>query len=414
MSPHALETAGLAEAEAESILLACPLFSSFTSAEISSLAVTAELMDAAQGRVLFHQGERGEDLFLIVSGSVRLSASAADGREHPVALLGPRSCFGEMALLDGEPRAATAIAARPSRFVRVTSAGLESVFREHPQARGTFVREGLRLVSSRLRSANERYWSQAASSFKAKAEAAQSRSRLLSLVSHEFRTPLTVIKCNAQLLRRSEPAPRASLVQKILLHSERLEVLLDDLITLALLQAGSRMSEMTEFDLGETAAEVVAEMAKAAEAKGLRLRLRANPESEATLVGDRVLIRRATRHLVDNAVRFSSAPGEILVETEALPNGCVRLKVRDQGEGIDPESFGRLIESFVQQQDPLNRDAEGLGIGLALVNEVAKAHGGSLMVESALAKGSCFTIELAQVPEPRPVSASEERKVQGE
>jgi CRP-like cAMP-binding protein len=102
-----------------------------------------------------------------------------------------------MALLDGEPRSASATAARASELLRVGRASLEGLSRRHPESLEKLLREGIRVVSFRLRSANERYWGLAGRTLKAKADVAQTRSRLLSLVSHEFRTPLTIIKSSA-------------------------------------------------------------------------------------------------------------------------------------------------------------------------------------------------------------------------
>ena len=387
------EIRGREGASATALLRRCPLFCSFSEEEIATLAETAETLSVARGETVFRQGEPGEHLFLIASGSMRLSTSTREGFEQPIALLGPGSCFGEMALLDGEPRSATATAARASELLRVGRASLEGLSRRHPESREKFLREGVRVVSSRLRSANERYWGLAGRTLKAKADVAQTRSRLLSLVSHEFRTPLTIIKSSAQLLRRDVVEPQASFVEKILVQSRRLEVLVDDLIALSMLQAGSRISELKEVDLGEMAGQIVAEMSKQAGNKGLRISV-IQPKAAVTVLADGALVRRAVRHLVDNAVKFSPASGNVVVETANAEQDRCRLSVRDQGSGINSEALGRLLQSFVQEQDPLNRDVEGLGIGLALATEVARAHGGRLLVDSVPGSGSCFAIEL--------------------
>ena len=187
-------------------------------------------------------------------------------------------------------------------------------------------------------------------------------------------------------------------MEKILAQSRRLEFLVDDLIALSMLQAGSRISELKEVDLGELAGGIVAEMSKQAQDKGLRISV-VQTEATATVLADGALVRRAVRHLVDNAVKFSPASGDVLVETANAGQDRCRLSVRDQGSGIDSEALGRVLQSFVQEQDPLNRDVEGLGIGLALATEVARAHGGRLLVDSVPGSGSCFTIELPCEPE---------------
>jgi len=155
-------------------------------------------------------------------------------------------------------------------------------------------------------------------------------------------------------------------------------------------------------DLAGVAAEVAIEMSGPARSKGLRLSV---PETkgDAMVAADRSLVRRALRHLVDNAVKFSSE-GEIVIEARAGAGGVCRLSVRDHGIGIEAGALGRLSSSFVQEQDPHNRDVEGLGIGLALVTEVAKVHGGRLIVESTPGVGSLFALELPLKPGETPES----------
>jgi cell cycle sensor histidine kinase DivJ len=121
------------------------------------------------------------------------------------------------------------------------------------------------------------------------------------------------------------------------------------------------------------------------------------------VAADRTLVRRAFRHLVDNAIKFSQE-GEIAIEAKAGASGLCRLSVCDQGIGVDAEALERLSSSFVQEQDPHNRDVEGLGIGLALVAEVARVHGGRILVQSAPGAGSLFALELPLDPGRNPDS----------
>ena len=400
--PEIRPAGSVPDVDRRSLLRGCALFSTLGDPELDDLAESAVIVHAGEGDSLFRQGEPGRDLYVIVSGTVRLSATREGGLEQPIALHGPGSCFGEMAILDGEPRSATAVAARPTELLRVGRDELEAMFRRHPAAREEFLREGVGLVSSRLRSANERYWSLAGRSLRARAGAAHARSRLASLMSHEFRTPLTVIKASAQRMRFGAPIAENPLVEKIEQQCGRLEVLVDDLIALALLQSSAAVQELADVDLADVAAEVALEMSAPARRKGLRLSL---PETkgDAVVAADRSLVRRALRHLVDNAVKFSSE-GEILIEARAGAGGVCRLSVRDHGVGVEAGALERLSSSFVQEQDPHNRDVEGLGIGLALVTEVAKAHGGRLVVESTPGAGSLFALELPLKPGETPES----------
>jgi signal transduction histidine kinase len=393
-----------------SVLRSCSLFAAFDDREIEELAESAVLITLTPGETVFQAGEPGDHLYLVASGMVRSIASAGGGLEQPIGLHGPGSSFGEMALLDGAPRSASAVVARPTELLRVGREEMEALFRRHPAASGKFLREGVKLLSSRLRSSNDRYWKLAGRSLQARAGAAHARSRLASLMSHEFRTPLTVIKASAQRMRFGASTTDRSLVEKIDQQCGRLEVLVDDLIALALLQSSEAIQAPGDVDLGEVAAEVAVEMSGPARRKGLRL---SYPETrgEAVVAADRSLVRRALRHLVDNAVKYSAA-GEIRLEARAVPGGVCRLSVRDPGVGIEARDLERLSASFVQEQDPHNRNVEGLGIGLALVTEVARVHGGRLIVDSTPGEGSLFALELppkpGESPESPPTSEKQE------
>jgi len=386
------------------VLRRFPLFSFLADEELEDLGESAVALRAGSGETLFRQGDAAEHMFLIVSGSIRLSSTGAGDLEHPIALQGPESCFGEMGFLDEGPRSATAVAARPTELLRIGRDDLNEVLARHEGARERFLLAALRLVSSRLRAANERYWNLAAKGRVAKADEAQSRSRLASLVSHEFRTPLTIIKSSAQRLRMALKEEESLLAAKIEQQCSRLESLIDDLIALSLLQSSSAPSEAGEFDLTHLAAEVVAEASRQAQAKGLRLSM-ARADEEVVISADRVLLRRALRHLVHNAIKFSTA-GDVVVEASGIDGEWCRLRVRDQGIGIEGRALERLTASFVQEQSPLNREVDGLGIGLALAKEVARVHGGRLVVESRLGFGSSFALELPRTGFPDAGAAS--------
>jgi signal transduction histidine kinase len=384
------------------LLRECALFSTLADGELDDLAASTQLQHAREGELLFREGESGEHLYVIASGRVRLSSAAEGGLEQPIALQGPQRAFGEMALLDGAPRSATAVAARDALLLRVSLGDLEKLFEKHPAAREKFLRRGVSWVSDQLRSANARYWNRAGRSLRKRAAAAHARSRLASLVSHEFRTPLTVIKASAQRLRHGNDPSTRPFLEKIELQCGRLEALVDDLIALSLLQSTEALEELGDVDLGKVAEEVAIEMSAQAARKGLRL-VALRSKGDTVVAADRSLVRRALRHLVDNAIKFSSE-GEIAIEAKAGASGLCRLSVCDQGIGVDAEALGRLSSSFVQEQDPHNRDVEGLGIGLALVTEVAKVHGGRLVVESTPGAGSLFALELPLKPGHNPES----------
>lgn len=377
----------------------CPLFSSFDAEEFEALYQRSVPVTAERDEVLFKEGEAGSSLFVIVTGAVRIVSAAEHGGEHTLASLGPGESFGEMSLLDDKPRSATAIATRSSTLLRVDQEGLEALRDHRPAAAVKLLAAGMRLISDRLRAANARLLQLAQLGTQARDQIEEMRSQFLSLVSHELRTPLTVIKSSTQVLQRSasQGDPQQRFVDKIERHTERLRILVEDLIMLSLLEARPVIQRASRFDAVGLIEDVVARLSEAAAEKGLRL-LMISRSGEGHITGDRAMLERAFHHLVDNAVKFSSSPGDVQVEAEALADGGVRVSVLDQGPGISPDARERVFQSFSQEQDPLTREVGGLGIGLTLVREVVAAHGGRLQVETELNQGSRFTIELPPGP----------------
>jgi signal transduction histidine kinase len=383
------------ESSERAALERCALFSSFDREEIEALYESSRPVSTGAGEVLFEEGDPGDSLFVIVAGGVRIVGGPAHGLAQTLASLGPGESFGEMSLLNEKPRSATAITIHPSVLLRVDSYGLEVLQSRRPAAAAKFAVASVRLTSERLRAANARFLQLAALGGQARDQIEQMRSQFLSLVSHELRTPLTVIKTSAQLLQLSaDPANQEKgFIDKIENHTERLRLLVDDLILLSMMQARPGIQRCSRFDVIELVEEVVARLAGTAAEKEMRLRIVRRSE-RAQLAGDRSMLDRALHHLVQNATKFSPSKTEILVTAEALAEGGVNVSVLDQGPGIPAEERDRIFQSFYQEEAPLTRTVGGLGIGLTLVKEVVAAHGGRLEVESEPNQGSLFTIEL--------------------
>jgi len=120
------------------------------------------------------------------------------------------------------------------------------------------------------------------------------------------------------------------------------------------------------------------------------------PEGPVIAHVDSERIRDLLRNLVDNAVKYSPAEGEITVTvTEA--GGSVRIRVRDRGIGIAPEDQLRIFERFYRVQNPVTRRVYGTGLGLPLCKTIAEAHGGQITVNSTLGRGSTFELSLPAV-----------------
>jgi two-component system phosphate regulon sensor histidine kinase PhoR len=223
----------------------------------------------------------------------------------------------------------------------------------------------------------------------------QARREFVANVSHELRTPLTAIKGYAETLLHgglADPDSAAEFVRVIDRHAERLRLLIEDLLDLAAVEQGRARLDLLPTSAAEAAAQAVAVVRPAAEAKRQTLRIDV-PESLPDCLADRDRLAQVLINLLDNAIKFTPAGGDIGIEAHA--NGDrLEIAVRDTGPGIPPEDLGRIFERFYRVERSRDRREGGTGLGLAIAKHLVQAMDGSLEASSAPGAGSTFRVTL--------------------
>jgi two-component system, OmpR family, phosphate regulon sensor histidine kinase PhoR len=222
------------------------------------------------------------------------------------------------------------------------------------------------------------------------------RSDFVANVSHELKTPLTVVGGFAETLgdEALEPEMRRQFASAILANTRRMQRIVDDLLDLSRIESGGWTPNPAPVDIESVAEEVMAGMKSRGSAKGIALRVDVEPPSMA-VEADPTAIRQVLANLVDNAVRHTTA-GEVVVQARPS-NGGVTVAVRDTGSGIRAEHLARIFERFYRVDSARSRDEGGTGLGLAIVKHLVEAHGGRVTAASELDRGT--TIE-AWFPQP--------------
>jgi signal transduction histidine kinase len=221
-------------------------------------------------------------------------------------------------------------------------------------------------------------------------------------VSHELKTPLTVVGGFAETLADDSLTleQRRQFVWMILTNTRRMQRLVDDLLDLSRIESGGWTPNPVDIDFQLAASDAIGPLHPKAEARGLTLRVETDPP-RLTLRADPTALRQVLVNLVDNAVRHTLA-GEVVVFARRETDG-VTFGVRDTGVGMRAEHLERIFERFYRVDASRARDDGGTGLGLAIVKHLVEAHGGRVRATSAPDHGT--TVEAWLPRSPRPASA---------
>ncbi len=230
------------------------------------------------------------------------------------------------------------------------------------------------------------------------AEIDRAKTAFFSNVSHEFRTPLTLMLAPLEdLLARPEQDALPAEVRTSLLithrNALRLLKLVNSLLDFARIEAGRAEASFQPTDLAAVTADLAVNFQSAVDRAGLTLTVDCPPLPETVLV-DRDMWEKVVLNLVSNAFKFTFEGGITVRLRPSADGRAAELKVRDTGTGIPPGELPRLFERFHRIAGARGRTFEGSGIGLALVQELVRLHGGDIAVASQMGSGSTFTVRV--------------------
>ena len=218
--------------------------------------------------------------------------------------------------------------------------------------------------------------------------------------SHELKTPLTLIRADAEVLSRGAKDPDdAELFDDLLGETDRMSALLSDLLTLARLDAGKFAVAREPFSLAAVITETTERFAARAEAEGKRLEVSLDEHQSGKLLalGDAERAAQILAALLDNALRFTPPGGFVTVEGRKSEKGRVEAAVADTGLGVPPEDLPRVFDRFYRAEEARTRKGGGTGLGLAIARDLALAQSGDLSAENT-PDGARFTLTIPAAP----------------
>jgi PAS domain S-box-containing protein len=220
------------------------------------------------------------------------------------------------------------------------------------------------------------------------------KSEFVSTVSHDLRSPLTLMRGYATMLEMVGQLneQQANYVRKIISGVESMARLVNNLLDLGRIESGIGL-QLEKINIQDVVERVISSLQLQAAQKKIQLTCEF-PEGPLPLVeADQALLQQAVHNLVENAIKFTRPEGKVHVRVRVQPIGVV-FEVIDNGIGISPVDQPRLFEKFYRGAQQVSKDQRGTGLGLAIVKSIAERHGGRIWAESQLGKGSSFYLAI--------------------
>jgi len=354
------------------------LFHELSAAELASLKKVTQELDFAVGQVIFHEGEPGNGIYIIKDGVVRISANVGSGQPRILTRLGPGDLFGEMAVLDNDPRSATAVAQEPTTAYFIARDDLIRMIERTPRLATGLVRE----VTRRLRDFNRQYIREVLES-----ERLALVGRFASSIVHDLKNPLSIIGLSAHVsvLPGATPESRVACSVRIRKQVDRISSMVNELLEFA---RGTRTTEVLAWmDYAVFIEQLMEDLQPEAAAQSVTLKLETPPPSIMLRI-DPSRLARVFHNFVRNAAEVMSSGGAIKLRFN-LSGPELITEVHDTGSGIAPEIADRLFQPFATYGKP-----SGTGLGLSICKKIVEDHHGRIFARNAPEGGAIFGFAL--------------------
>ena len=219
---------------------------------------------------------------------------------------------------------------------------------------------------------------------------------LIANISHDLRTPLTMIKGYGEIMRDLPDENTPENMQIVIDETTRLSELVNDLLDLSKIQTGSKKAEKECFNLTEALEETLNRYDTFVRHKGYRIAVEI--DQTAMVFADRGMILQVLYNLINNAINYTGDDLVVNVQ-QTVSDGCVRISVTDSGEGIAPDQIPLIWDRYYKVDKVHRRAVIGTGLGLSIVKEILELHGAAYGVDSTIGIGSTFWFSLPTVPE---------------
>lgn len=235
-------------------------------------------------------------------------------------------------------------------------------------------------------------------------ELEKTKNEFVSVASHEFRTPLTIVNgylsllLNGDLGSFKDPQGEKNLyliLNKVFKETQRLNKLAEELLSVSRIESRKIKLRLSRIFVDEMISEVLSEFASVAEEKKIALKIK-KPDTAATALAvqaDEDKLKQVLLNLIDNAIKFTPSDGEVVIKSFCKDDQVV-TQIQDNGVGIPSTIIPRIFEKFQQGNNPFVKENKGVGLGLFIVRSLVEMQHGKVWVRSKLGQGSTFSFSL--------------------
>ncbi len=344
-------------------------------AVLNEIAPRLEILDLTDGTIVFDEGQPGDALYLIASGSVKISKLGRGGQQETLTFLHENDYFGEMALVDSAPRSAQARVIGQAKLARMDRAIWDLLLHFSPsEVMGNFTHT----ISQRLRQNNDHFIEEMKRS-----ERLSLLGTTISSIVHDMNNPITTILGACQVIQSSAQDEVTTQMSGLIREAvDRMETMTRELLDFS---RGNTELRLKLMKVGDLVAQLHSEFNKCKVAATVKLDL----QYAGPVRIDRHRILRVFGNLIKNA-REAMKPGKpnVLTFSSFQHEGGLRFAVSDTGHGIPADVLPKIFEPFMT-----HGKHNGTGLGLAISKAVINAHGGKISVTSG-EKGTTFFVDL--------------------
>lgn len=363
-------------------LESCKLFSSLSPDELASLKDVTQEAVFAGGAEIFKEGDAGDALYVVKSGLVQITAVIADGERQALSRVPPGEVFGEFAVIDNQPRSATATAEVATTLYVVPREALVALLEQSPQFSFSMMRE----ITQRLREFNRQYIRKVI-----QAERMALVGRFASSIVHDLKNPLTIIGIAADMACEAHTLPEARRLAQTRIRKQvdRISNMVSDILEFT--RGGSTQTFLTTTEYAEFARPVIDDIAREIAPKRITVEL----VTPVPLIRVPINPRRLSRvfyNLMLNAVDEMPEGGKIKIHFHATPTELV-TEFEDTGGGVAPQILDKLFEAF----ETFGK-SHGTGLGLSIAKKIVEEHGGRIYARNVADGGALFGFTLPREP----------------